>query len=87
MAGQCWDNDLLEGRGRRASPAFRPFASRPSTNNRRNHMATKQYEVTVYLPDSHSIKVVVAGANHVEALRAARAMYPNASSFSAAREI
>lgn len=36
-------------------------------------MATKQYEITVYLPHSHSVKIVVSGENHVEAMRAARA--------------
>ena len=50
-------------------------------------MATKQYEITVYLPHSHSVKIVVSGENHVEAMRAARAQFPEASSFSAAREI
>ena len=50
-------------------------------------MATKQYEVTVYLPHSHSIKAIVLGANASEALRAARAQCPEATSISAPREI
>ena len=50
-------------------------------------MASKQYEITVYLPHSHSIKIIVSGENHVEAMRAAHAQFPQASSICAPREI
>ena len=50
-------------------------------------MATKQFEVKVYMPHGQPFKAIVIGSNATEAARAARAQFPEANSITAPREI
>ena len=50
-------------------------------------MATKQYEVKVYMPHGQPFNAIVIGANAAEAARSARAQFPDANSISAPQEI